>query len=81
MRNEQRTEELRDLYMYAGFYPSRTVNVAPWDEEARIISLKRRSKKLNVVCAEKFIEAGMTGTFVEYVTCPVEMPEFSLSLM
>lgn len=61
MRNEQQTEELRDRYRYTGFYPSRMVSIARWDDGARIIRLTRRSKKLDVARVAWSIEGGTTG--------------------
>jgi hypothetical protein len=80
MRNEQRTEELRDRYRHSGFYPNRAVSVASWDAGARIIRLTRRSKKLNAVSAEWCIEDGTIDVGVESEISRVAMPESFLSL-
>jgi hypothetical protein len=79
MRNEQRTEELRDRYRHSGFYPSRAVEVARWDDGARVLRLTRRSKKLYVAAVELSIEDGTIGGDVECETLHVETRGSSLS--
>ena len=79
MEIEQRTEELRDSYRYPGFYPSRKVYIARWDEGARVMLLTRREKKQSVMYVGRYIEAGMIGGVVEYETYPAAMREYSLS--
>jgi hypothetical protein len=80
MRKERRTEELRDRYRHRGFYPSRTVSTASWDEGARVIRLTRRSKKLNAVDAQRCIKDGTIDVGGECEISRVEMPGFFLSL-
>lgn len=72
-------QELRDRYRYPGFYPGRTVTVAPWDESARVIRLTRRSKKRNAVHVVLFVEAGTTGGYDGCETYRVAMRGFSWS--
>jgi hypothetical protein len=61
MDGAQRAEELRDQYRHPGFYPSRVVKRASWDDGARIIQLTRRSKKRRAAGARRFTEAGTIG--------------------
>lgn len=76
-----RDEELRDRYRHAGFYPSRKVTVAPWDSAARVIRLRRRSKKLSAAGAVWSTEAGMTAGGGGYEISRVEMLASSWNLM
>jgi hypothetical protein len=79
MKKRDQNQELRDRYRYPGFYPSRTVTVAVWDEGARIIRLTRRSKKRNAADVGLF---GMVGTIAAadgYETCRVVTHAFSWS--
>jgi hypothetical protein len=70
MSNERQDEELRDQYRHPGFTPSRKVEVASWDEDARIICLTRRSKKQSAAAVRQFIAGGMIVAADAYVICP-----------
>jgi len=72
-------EELKDQYRHLGFYPHRTVGIAAWDEDARIIRLTRRSKKQSAADVEQYLAAGMIDGVGEYEILGVEMREFFLS--
>jgi hypothetical protein len=61
MESVERTEQLRDQYRHPGFYPSRAVGIATWDDGARIIRLTRRSKKRFAVAVRRSTEDGMTA--------------------
>lgn len=71
---------LRDEYRHEGFYPSRYVERASWDDGACIIRLNRRSKKRFVVFAEGFTEVGMIGRTVVHEIFRVQRSEFFLNL-
>lgn len=72
MRVREIRKRLRDEYGQAGFYPSRYVAVAPWDLDARIIRLTRRSKKRYVAVAGQFSAVGMTARRIVRETCRVQ---------
>jgi len=80
MEKAQRSEELRDQYRHLGFYPCRSVEVAGWDEGARIIRLTRRSKKRFVVGAGRRIVAGMIEDVEECEILGAAMRGYFLSL-
>jgi len=69
-------EELRDRYRHPGFYPSREVTVAPWDDGARIVRLTRRSKKQCAADVVMFRRGGTTDAPDGYGTFPVVMAAF-----
>lgn len=71
MNESPRNVELRDLYRHANFYPSKKVDIAPWDDEARIIRLTRRLKKQSAAAAGGCTEAGMTSVSEGYEIFPV----------
>lgn len=77
MESAQRTGQLRDQYKYPGFYPSRAVAVAVWDDGARIIRLTRRSKKRFAAAARLSTEGGTTADYGECETSRVAMLESS----
>lgn len=53
-----------------GFYPSRYVEVAKWDADARVVRLTRRSKKRYVELVARQPEAGTTARSIEHGICP-----------
>jgi hypothetical protein len=73
MESMRRIEQLRDHYRYPGFYPSRVICVASWDDGARIIRLTRRSKKRFAVAARLSTEDGTTAGHDGSGTSHVEM--------
>ena len=79
MDKERQKEELRDRYRHPGFSPSVKVEVAQWDEGARIIRLTRRSKKLFAAFVGQRNRAGTTEGCGELEICPVVMSGYSLS--
>ncbi len=81
MRKERPDRELRDQYRYPGFTPGRNVEASPWDEEAKVLCLTRRSKKQFAVVARRFIEGGTIAAAAECEICRVEAPAYSFNLM
>jgi len=77
MESVQRTEQLRDQYRHPGFYPSRAVGIATWDDGARIIRLTRRSKKRFAVAVRLSTEDGTIAEYGEYETFRAAMLESS----
>jgi hypothetical protein len=77
MESVGRTEQLRDQYRHPGFYPSRAVKIAPWDDGARIIRLTRRSKKRFAEAVRLFTEDGTTAGYGECETSRVVTLESS----
>ena len=75
----QRAEQLRDQYRHPGFYPSRAVGIAPWDDGARIIRLTRRSKKRFAESVRLSTEAGTTAAYGVFEIFRVATLESSLS--
>ena len=72
---------LRDQYRYPGFYPGRYVEVAKWDPGARILSLTRRSKKLDAAPVEELSKVGTTVRSIEQETCRAEKSAYSWNLI
>ncbi len=76
----QRTEQLRGQYRHRGFYPSRAVGIATWDDGTRIIRLTRRSKKRFAVAVRLSTEDGTTADglipndFTATFVCSSESP-------
>ena len=79
MKKQRELEELRDRYRHGNFYPSRNIDKANWDEDARIIQLSRRSKKQFVVSARKNIKDGTIEGIKETEISPAEMLAFFLN--
>lgn len=79
MKKSRDYQELRDQYRHPGFYPSREVTVAQWDEGARVIRLTRRSKKRSAVDAVRSIRAGMIDGLEEYEISRVAIRVFFLN--
>ena len=64
-----KTKRLLDEYLFPGFHPAIKIKGKFGDPNARIITLKRRQKKQEVVVAAKQVEVIMTtkhGLFVIY---------------
>ena len=60
-RAAKRSRRLWDTYSFPGFRPEQTVRGIFGDPSARVITLKRRSKKRLVVVAVTFIWGGTTA--------------------
>jgi hypothetical protein len=63
-----RKRRLQDAYAFPGFRPEATVRGVFGDPKARIIKLKRRSKKRCVALAEPNTTAGTTARSVACAT-------------
>ena len=62
----KRKRRLWDAYAFPGFRPEATVRGIFGDPKARIIRLRRRSKKRDAVVVDACITAGMTARFAAY---------------
>ena len=80
MAKPVKRRSLRDSYLFEGFTPSVTVKGMFGDPVARVITLKRRSKKRCVALAVGSSAAGMTARFGGYAICPAVMHASTLSL-
>ena len=72
----EKYKRLADEYAYPGFRPLSRVRIHPDKQEARIITLRRRQKKLYAVFAGQFIIHFMTGNFALSGISLVEMLRF-----
>jgi len=81
MNKERHTKELRDQYRYLGFTPSRTVEMANGDEDARVLCLTRRSKKQSAAAVRQYIAGGMIADHGEYAICRAVQRAYFFSSM
>ena len=65
----RRKRRLWDAYAFPGFRPEGTVRGIFGDPKARIVRLKRRSKKRGAPTAEPCIAAGTIALFGAYAIC------------
>ena len=65
-RAAKRSRRLWDTYSFPGFRPEQTVRGVFGDPKARVIALKRRSKKRLVVVAVTFRWGGTTARSAVY---------------
>jgi hypothetical protein len=73
-------KRLVDEYAYPGFRPLSRVRAHPYKEDTRIITLRRRQKKLYVEHAAQHLMYFMTENFVLSAISPVVMHGFILKL-
>lgn len=71
----QQKRRLEDAYRFPGFRPERIVKGKYSDRYARVIVLKRRSKKQSAVVAVPFIEAITIRSYDIFETFRVETNE------
>lgn len=65
---------LIDAYAFPGFRPLSRVGSLPNDPQARVVTLRRRSKKRPAASAAISRAAGTTTNIVWYAICPVATP-------
>jgi len=76
----EKRQRLVDEYRYPGFRPLSTIRNHPNDPDARIITMRRRQKKLYAEVAGRLIIRSMTERQGSSETFHAEIPEYTLKL-
>jgi len=76
MSTKQKRRQLNEEYRFPGFQPSHTVKGIFGDPKARVITLRRRSKKQPVAVAVENMWDGTTARYGAYGTYLAAMPVF-----